>query len=194
VRHALSGLQHYAGYAWEGRSHDGYADSIESAINLYNREPIEVAAEWIDSQMRIMLAMQGSDGIIGGWHGDGNFARTAIMYALWKQQGATLQPWRDDLRLGAVSTERGVEFYLAADRPWQGRLICDAPRHRTIMHMPRDYPRINQFPEWFTVDKTKSYHVTRQHAVTDVSGQDLLDGLPVEVDPSIPLSITVSAD
>ena len=36
----VSNLHHYQGYAWEGHSHDGYADSIEGAINLLNREPI----------------------------------------------------------------------------------------------------------------------------------------------------------
>ena len=82
VRHVLSNLHHYQGYAWEGKSHDGYADSIESAINLLNREPVDVAAEWIDSQMRIMLAMQRPDGIIGGWHGDGNFAHGDHVRAL----------------------------------------------------------------------------------------------------------------
>ncbi|MGD8499185.1 MAG: FAD-dependent oxidoreductase, partial [Phycisphaerales bacterium] len=30
----------YRDYKWEGSSADGYADSIEGAINLYNREPI----------------------------------------------------------------------------------------------------------------------------------------------------------
>ena len=161
VRHALSNLNHYQGYAWEGKSHDGYADSIESAINLLNREPIDVAAEWIDSQMRIMLAMQQEDGIIGGWHGDGNFARTAIMYALWKQQGVTIQPWREDVRLGA-RLENGTAAAAAGSRSTvEGRLVFDPPRHRTIMHLPLDYPRINQFPEWFTVDAERTYQVTR---------------------------------
>ncbi len=187
-------MNHYEGYAWEGRSHDGYADSIESAINLYNREPIEVAAQWIDSQMRIMLAMQGRDGIIGGWHGDGNFARTAIMYALWKQQGVTLQPWREDLRLGAVTQDGETQLYVAADKPWQGRLVFDAPRHKTVMHMPRDYPRINQFPEWLTVDTAKSYRVTRAAELMVVPGQQLLDGLPITLQAGRGLNVVVVAE
>ena len=28
----------YRNYPWEGKSMDGYADAIESGINLYNRE------------------------------------------------------------------------------------------------------------------------------------------------------------
>ena len=127
MRHALSNLDHYRGYAWEGKSHDGYADSIESAINLLIASRSTVAEQWIDSQMRIMLAMQRQDGIIGGWHGDGNFARTAIMYALWKQQGVTVQPWREDLRLGAVLEDGTLRLQLAVDRPWAGRLVFDRP-------------------------------------------------------------------
>ncbi len=184
VRHALSNLDHYRGYAWEGTSHDGYADSIESAINLYNRERVDVAAGWIDSQMRIMLAMQQDDGIIGGWHGDGNFARTAIMYALWKQQGVTAQPWRQDLRLGAVENDGRLTIQLVADHPWTGRLIFDQPRHKTVMHMPLDYPRINQFPEWFTVEQHATYQVTDPAGEkTSLAGQDLIDGLQVQYRP-----------
>jgi hypothetical protein len=189
VRHVLGNLDHYQGYAWEGRSHDGYADAIESAINLYNREPIDVAAAWIDSQMRIMLAMQREDGIIGGWHGDGNFARTAIMYALWKQQGVTLQPWREDVRLGASCAEGKLQLYVAGDEPWSGRAVFDVPRHRTIMHLPLDYPRINQFPEWFTVDLEASYRVARERQDAAVySGKELRDGLKLEITSSEPVA------
>ena len=196
VRHALSNLNHYQGYAWEGKSHDGYADSIESAINLLNREPIDVAAEWIDSQMRIMLAMQQEDGIIEGWHGDGNFARTAIMYALWKQQGVTVQPWRQDVRLGARLENGLLELRLAAEQPWQGRLVFDPPRHRSVMHLPQDYPRINQFPEWFTVEGDQAYQVCRSgDAAQSYAGKQLLDGLPITVTSATdPLLITVQRE
>jgi hypothetical protein len=41
VLKALSNLKaHYTGQIWEGGSQDGYADSIEGAITLLNREPI----------------------------------------------------------------------------------------------------------------------------------------------------------
>lgn len=192
VQHVLSNLQHYQSYAWEGRSHDGYADSIESAINLLNREPNAQAAEWIDSQMRIMLAMQREDGIIGGWHGDGNFARTAIMYALWKQQGVTIQPWREDVRLGAVFRDNVLQLQLSADQPWSGQLVFDQPRHRTHLHLPLDYPRINQFPEWFTVDADTSYEVVGKSTRPETcAGRQLLAGLPVEVSANTPVILRV---
>ncbi len=193
VRRALGSLDaHYRGYPWEGRSHDGYADSIECAINLYNREPIDSAARWIDSQMRIMLAMQKPDGVIGGWHGDGNFARTAIMYALWKQQGATVEPWREDVKLGAAREGEALKLAITATAPWQGRVVFDAPRHKTVMRMPLDYPRINQFPEWFTVDAGHRFQVAIDGRTEEHTGQSLLEGLPVRLEAGQTLRLSVS--
>lgn len=144
---------HYSGRAGlcQNNSADGYADSIEGAINLLNREPVGSAFDWVDSEIRVMWAKQKADGVIEGWHGDGNFARTSLMYALLKTQGCRLEPWRPDLRIGAVRDGANVCLCIAADQPWQGRLVFDQPRHRTHMRLPFDYPRINQFPEWFTV-------------------------------------------
>ena len=149
--------ENYRNYAWEGTSHDGYADALESGINLYNREPMPELKSWIDSEMQVMFGMQQENGIIGGWHGDGNFARTAIMYSLWKTQGAHVYPWRSDLILGAEKNGDSVYFVLTAENDWEGKLVFDAPRHKTILHLPIDYPRINQFPEWFVAESGKKY-------------------------------------
>ncbi len=66
------------------------------------REPVPSAGEWIDSEIKVMWNKQQPSGIIEGWHGDGNFARTTIMYCLWKTGGAYLVPWNDSLKLGGV--------------------------------------------------------------------------------------------
>ena len=130
-----------------------------------------------------MFGMQQEDGIIGGWHGDENFARTAIMYSLWKTQGATIQPWRSDVILGAETNGNETYFVLTAENDWEGKLIFDAPRHRTILNLPVDYPRINQFPEWFTVEKDEEYSlVSSQKELTGkYSGQQHLEGIPVKL-------------
>ncbi len=173
----------YRNYAWEGTSHDGYADALESGINLYNREPVPELKSWIDSEMKVMFAMQQEDGNIGGWHGDGNFARTAIMYSLWKTQGATIQPWRSDVILGAEKTGDEIYFVLTAENDWEGRLIFDAPRHRTILNLPVDYPRINQFPEWFTVEEREEFPIvsSQKQLSGKYSGTQLLKGIPVKL-------------
>ena len=173
----------YRNYPWEGSSHDGYADALESAINLYNREQIPELKDWIDSEMKVMFAMQQPDGIIGGWHGDGNFARTAIMYSLWKSQGAVVRPWRNDLILGAGKTDSGICFVLKCEKEWKGKLIFDAPRHKTNMHLPVDYPRINQFPEWFTAEEGISYKIesSSKELTRKYSGKELLDGIQIKL-------------
>jgi hypothetical protein len=188
TRLALGNLQaHYRNYPWEGASADGYADSIESAINLYNREPIASTSAWIDSEIRVMWAKQKPDGIIEGWHGDGNFARTSIMYALWKTQGLHVEPWRADVRLGAVKEGETLLVSLSADQPWEGRLVFDRPRHRQNLHMPMDYPRINQFAEWFSASEEARYTIQNQTTKEriQVSGRDLQQGSPVALQPGV---------
>ena len=110
------------------------------------------AADWIDSEITDMWSGQKPDGIIEGWHGDGNSARTAIMYALWKTQGLTVQPWRDDRAFRCVREGDTLYVSIIAEQAFQGKLLFDKQRHKRQMHLPMDYPRINQFPEWFTTD------------------------------------------
>ncbi len=173
----------YRNYPWEGTSHDGYADALESGINLYNREPVPELKSWIDSEMQVMFGMQQEDGIIGGWHGDGNFARTAIMYSLWKTQGAHVYPWRSDLIFGAEKDGEQIYFVLTAENSWEGKLVFDAPRHRTILNFPIDYPRINQFPEWFVAENGKNYSAvsSKKEITGKYSGEQLLKGIPVNL-------------
>jgi hypothetical protein len=180
---ALGNLKgRYVGACWNDTSADGFADSIEGAINLFNREPVASAADWIDSQTRMMWAIQKPDGVIEGWHGDGNFARTSLMVALWKTQGVTVQPWRADVRFGAVRQGGSVYLILTSDGAWEGRVVFDRPRHTLLMHLPFDYPRINQFPEWFTVDAAGQYAVKIGAGPQQVnSGVQLAEGISVKL-------------
>ncbi|MFV1967273.1 MAG: hypothetical protein ACC628_17735 [Pirellulaceae bacterium] len=175
---------HYRDYGWEGGSNDGYADSIESALNLYNREPVPSAAEWMDHEIEYMFRRQQPDGVIEGWHGDGNSARTWLLYALWKTQGLTVEPWRADVRFGAVRDEHGVLcISLMADKPWSGRLVFDTPRHQTFFHLPIDYPRLNQFPEWCVAEDERVYSLRDLNDGTrhELTGRDLQAGVEVNL-------------
>ena len=184
TRFALSNLkEHYWKFAWQGWGSDGIADSVEGAINLFNREPdVPGVADWIDANINRMLEIQKPDGVIEGWHGDGNYARTAILWVLWKQQGVTIQPWRPDVKLGAVREGDVLHLSLSAEEPWEGRLIFDRPRHRAVMKLPLDYPRINQFPEWFTVEGEKVYEVATDGGTAEQNtGATMAAGLPVKL-------------
>jgi hypothetical protein len=103
------------------------------------------------------------------------------MYALWKTQGTSVRPWRADVRFGAVRQGEGVALTIDADSAWSGVLQFDVPRHRTILNLPADWPRINSYPEWYTVDAAARYRVhdasTGRSRV--VSGADLAQGLPI---------------
>ena len=193
VRFVLGNLkEHLTDHHWG--SADEYADSIEGAINLYNRERVASAADWIDTEIKDMWSVQRPDGIVEGWHGDGNSARTAIMYATWKTQGLTLQPWRADVRVGAVRQGDALYVSVVAEKPYEGRIVFDQPRHKTQMHLPLDYPRINQFPEWYTIERGRQFTVRDPagKASSHHSGETLLDGLPVKLEAVVERRLIVS--
>jgi hypothetical protein len=192
VRTALGNLlEHYTNYPWQGGGMDGYADSIEGAIALYNRERVPSAAQWIDSEIRRLWAKQRSSGVIEGWHCDGNFARTSLMYSLWKTQGTYVRPWRKDVTWGAVEQDGGLVIAARAEEPWSGKLVFDLPRHREYMRLPMDYPRINQFPEWFTVESNATYTVAQGRQTRTMTGSELRAGLDVRLDQGEELVLSV---
>ena len=140
-----------------------------------------------------MLAIQKPSGIVEGWHGDGNFARTAIMYAIWKQQGVTVTNWRSDVRLGAVAANNKLYLHLDAQQPWKGRLKFDQPRHRENLHLRIEYPRINQFPEWFTVEADQHYRVQITGREAQLyTGTELIQGIEIACDQDSPQTLIVA--
>ena len=173
----------YRNFAWEGKSHDGYADALESGINLYNREPVPALKNWIDSEMKVMWGMQKENGIIGGAHPDGNFERTAIMYALWKAQGVHCFPWREDLKIGSELKGGKLFISISSEIAWKGKLIFDYKRHQEILHLPIDYPRINQFPEWFTLTDQMNYEIIdyNKKLKTKITGKELRNGIGLNI-------------
>jgi hypothetical protein len=186
---ALQHLMANKDFPWERDIADGIADSLEGGLNLMNRLPEPVAAEWADYMAARLLAKQADTGVVAGWHGDGNFARTALMWALWKTQGCYLAPWRNDLRIGTVSDGAGgVQIAVSADWPWEGKIRFDVPRHSEYFKMPSDYPRLNQFPEWFTVPADGNFTVDGNAA----TGETLRAGLPVKVDGQTAVHLTIT--
>jgi len=193
ITHVLTELPKNKDYPWEGAHADGFADSLEGCINLMNRYPLATAFEWADYTAQRLFALQRDTGVLEGWYGDGNSARTMIMYALWKSQGAYLEPWRADVRVGAIRKEDGrVYFGVYSAWPWQGKLRFDIPRHKENLGMPGDCPRLNQFPEWFTVEKGATYRMAAgDGAFADVPAETLRAGLPVSVTPDEPFQICI---
>lgn len=160
-----------AGRGWGANA---YSDSIEGALVLLNRVPNAETADAVDAAMRKYFDRQRPDGIIEDWYGDGNYIRTSLMYALWKSQGVYLRPWTSSVQVGAVRSDGGLTIRLEADAPWQGRLCFDHPRHRDHWNIARNYPRLNEFPEWFTVEHDAAYQVNDRKYL----GAELIEGIP----------------
>ena len=190
VEKTLANISKYTNFPWEGKSSDGYADAIESAINLYNRLPSPSLAGWIDSEMKVMWEKQQPNGIIEGWHGDGNFARTSIMYHLWKSKGVTIEPWRANLYYAAENQGDTLRVFITSPVDYKGQLQLDKPRHQEYLNLPEDYPRINQFQEWFTVKASDRILVTdsKNKKAYSCNGNDIIpillnsrDSLKIEI-------------
>lgn len=202
VTHLFSNLHKYRNYDWERGSADGYADAIESAINLFNRISDAGAEAWADSEIKVMWSMQDSShragteewigtGIIEGWHGDGNFARTSIMYYLWKTQGTWLEPWNEQLYIGAVSSGDSLFVSVRSESAWEGNIYFDQARHRTHFSLPLDWPRINQLPEWFTVEAANDYLLfsDADGISGPAKGIDLHNGVKIKLQPNQTLKL-----
>jgi hypothetical protein len=165
VRRVLASLPKYRSHVWEPRddpalplgSFDGYADAIESAIYLASREPVPEAFDWIDSETAVMLGMQRADGHLEDWYGEGNFNRTALLYAYMKSQGVRPERWEPGVRVGAV--REGARLLLHLDAPAPRRVQFDFARHRRVLNFESNYVRLNEFPEWFTVDENHLYRL-----------------------------------
>ncbi|MFN0165191.1 MAG: hypothetical protein ACKV22_02070 [Bryobacteraceae bacterium] len=159
VRRVLKNLPNYRRYDWERGSFDGYADAIESAIYLVNREPVPEALDWIESEMRVMQAMQKDDGHIENWYGEGNYNRTAMLYLLMKSLGCRPVHWKPGMRVGAERD--GSRLYLSVANSGGAAIRFDYARHRRELNFARNYVRLNEFPEWYVVDENTLYSLQR---------------------------------
>lgn len=181
VRRVLGNLPKYRGHDWENGSQDGYADAIESAIYLVNREPVPEALDWIETETARLIAYQRPDGTIERWYGDGNWARTLLLYAMMKTQGASLDGWREGVALGAVRDGDRLLVSLQAPAAWAGRLRFDYARHRRELNYTRNWVRLNEWPEWYTVDESTLYRVRSAAGDEQVRlGSELKEGIPVK--------------
>ena len=105
------------------------------------------------------------------------------MHNLWKSKGTYLQPWQPSAKLGAELKGDTLHLTITSSDRWQGRLIFDQARHTTQLKLPADWPRINQFPEWFTVSSGDQYQLidVQGNDSRQFSGEALLDGIIINL-------------
>jgi len=179
----------YRDYPWEGKSIDGFADSIEGGIYLVNRVPVKEALEWVDREMAANVVRSGEPletaRLWGTMKLESNGVRTVLMHALMHTRGLIARPWRRDLKLGAAETGGGLAVVIEAERPWKGKLVFDTPRHQRYMGFRKDWPRMNTLPEWFTVAQRRRYSIlyinTKSGRIVTKSGKELSEGLEIEL-------------
>ena len=143
------------------------------------------AERWVDRQAGTLFGAQDATGRVEDRYLDGNFVRTALLYSGWQSQGVRVDPWEPGVLLGAVSDGDCVQLALGSGHQWDGRIVFDAPRHRTILNLPMAYPRLNGWPEWFTADTDSVYHVSDLSAgsAREMTGAELLSGVPMQLGP-----------
>jgi hypothetical protein len=165
VLRVLRNLPKYRRHVWEPRSDpalplgsfDGYADSIESALYLVAREPVPEALDWIESEMQVLLGMQREDGHVEYWYGEGNFNRTALLYALMQSRGVRPAHWQPGMQVG--SAQEGDRLHLSLVLPSPTVIRFDYARHVRVLNLARNYVRLNEFPEWFIVHENALYRL-----------------------------------
>jgi hypothetical protein len=181
IQRAMQAASQQHSIQWESNWQDGYADAIESMLYLLPWYDNPESQRWVDEESEVLFLKQREDGFIEKWYLDGNFVRTSLLYAFYKTQGMHMLPWREDVRLGAAYDpgQDSLSIFLSSESDWSGKLYFDAPRHQTIWQMPSEYPRLNQLPEWFTIDPEGSYTLTTDLGESLMfSGQELIDGIP----------------
>ena len=176
-------VQQY-GVDWEWGHVDGYADTLESAIYMAAHRPTRAAAlsNWIDDQIENMFSRQTSDGLVTGGYLDGNFIRTALLYAEQKTGGFRVEPWRSDVRVGFArdSADGEAVVVIMTTQPYTGTLHADRARHQELMKLPWDWPRLNSWPQWFVPSATTS--VTSYEGLpTKPAAAQLSQGIPLNL-------------
>jgi hypothetical protein len=179
-------------YEWESGDMDGYADTLESALYLLRYVDDPVAADWVDEQIAVLYGFQHDDGSVTDENIDGNFIRTVLLYGLSLTRGARVEPWTPRVALGAAFDGSCLRVHLHAQEAWSGNLRFDTPRHRQNVHLEVDYPRLNQWPEWWSADPAQRYAVTMPDGtLLNAEGSSLATGIPLELAPNVAYKLRV---
>lgn len=182
-----------SGIEWEPGTHDGYADTVESALYTIAHRPQTAAAliPWAHSQIGIMFAMQQRDGFVGLTYLDGNFIRTAFLYADMCSGGWSVSPHDPSVSVGFARDESGTAcIVISSVRSYQGTLISPKPWSAGVPRLPWDWPRLNSWPRWCAIEDIASVDGSAGLG-SSPTVQTLRDGLPLKLEPGSHVTITL---
>ena len=186
----------YLRFNWDHGSRDNVADSVEGGLYLLHRIPTPEAFVWADREVATLLVDHTDPDRLWGVHKlEANTVRTVLIHTMLHTRNTIARPWQAGLQLGAAPCGDGICVFMKSDKPYEGRLQFDVPRHRIEMGFSQDWPRMNAMPEWFTVepDNEHRYRVTDAdtQSTSGHTGKSLSAGLPVRLTPGKPLRLVV---
>jgi hypothetical protein len=79
-----------------------------------------------------------------------------------------VRPERWEPGIGVGAAVDGKRLLLHLKMPAPRRIQFDFARHRRVMNFKLNYVRLNEFPEWFTVDEN---HLYRLRSASSESGE-----------------------
>ena len=204
MRRAMSNLlkPRYLKFNWDHGSRDNVADSVEGGLYLLRRFPVPEGFVWADREIATYLVDHTDPDRLWGVHKlEANTVRTVLIHAMLHTRNTIARPWQPGLQLGAAPCGDGICVFMKSEsqsqsqRPYEGRLQFDVPRHRLTFGFTQDWPRMNAVPEWFTVEPDQSHQYEVEHVDagrTEVlSGKSLAEGIPIHLDPGKPLRLVI---
>ena len=180
VRDALSAIPEVHTRLWGNRP-GIMATSLPDILDLYafarhaqsmDHVVSQNLLAWTDREMEALLTSFDAASTAQTAE-DESAARAALAYAWLKTAGMRIQPWQEDLSLGASASGDTLFVSIQADSPYLGRLVFDTPRHREIYRFTEPYPVHHGFPEWFAVDGESDYAIR----ITGAGGSAIWSGV-----------------
>jgi len=186
----------YKNFNWDHGSRDNVADSVEGGLYLLRRFPTPEGFVWADREIATLLVDHTDPNRLWGVHKlEANTVRTVLIHTMLHTRNTIARPWQQGLQLGAAPCSDGICVFLKSDKPYEGRLQFDIPRHRLYMGFTQDWPRMNAVPEWFTVEPDEKHRYTVENVDAESTethtGKTLSDGLPIRLTPGKPLRLIV---
>jgi hypothetical protein len=180
---------------WQSGEMDGYADTLESGMYMaaYRPSLAPVVLPWVDDQMANLFKFQRDNGFVDQGYLDGNFIRTALMYADLRSGGFTVQPWREDISVGFAKDSAGQAVVIVKTKqPWTGTLRADRARYKDFLHLPWNWARLNSWPEWFVPDAGMKV-IQSTGAKSTPSIDDLKNGWQIELPANGSVTVRIDA-